>query len=73
MNKLVFEVNNGQKLELVQRQDDGPTLICSPNAPDNEAYISAGDFVQLINLYRYYKQYDIQNDWINPDGKNKED
>lgn len=42
------------------------------NAPDNEAYISAGDFVQLINLYRYCKRYDIQNDWINPNGKNTE-
>ena len=53
MNKLVFEVNNGRKLELVQREDNGTTLICSLDAPDNEAYISAGDFVQLINLYRY--------------------
>lgn len=35
MNKLVFEVNNGRKLKLVQR-------------------------------------YDIQNDWINPNGKNAE-
>lgn len=45
MNKLVFKVNNGGTLELVQREDDGPTLICSTNAPDNESYISAGDFV----------------------------
>lgn len=70
MNKLVFEVNNGETLELVQREDNGTTLICSLDAPDNEAYISAGDFVQLINLYRYCKRYDIQNDWINPNGKN---
>ena len=62
MNKLVFEVNNGRKLELVQREDNGTALICSLDAPDNEAYISAGDFVQLINLYRYSKRYDIQND-----------
>ena len=41
MNKLVFEVNNGRKLELVQREDNGTTLICSLDAPDNEAYISA--------------------------------
>lgn len=72
MNKLVFEVNNGRKLELVQREDNGTTLICSLDAPDNEAYISAGDFVQLINLYRYCKRHDIQNDWINPNGKNTE-
>lgn len=50
MNKLVFEVNNGRKLELVQREDNGTTLICSLDAPDNEAYISAGDFVQLITF-----------------------
>ena len=72
MNKLVFEVNNGEKLELVQRQDNGPVLNCSLDAPDNAAYISAADFVQLINLYRYYKRYDIKNEWINPNGKNEE-
>lgn len=27
MNKLVFEVNNGRKLELVQRENNGTTLI----------------------------------------------
>lgn len=27
MNKLVFEVNNGRKLELVQREDNGTTLF----------------------------------------------
>nr|DAQ31022.1 MAG TPA: hypothetical protein [Caudoviricetes sp.] len=72
MNKLVFEVNDGETLELVQREDNGTTLICSLDAPDNEAYISAADFVQLINLYRYYKRYDIINEWINPNGKNEE-
>ena len=45
MNKLVFEVNNGETLELVQREDNGTVLICSLDAPDNETYISAGDFV----------------------------
>ena len=45
MNKLMFEVNNGRKLELVQREDNGTVLICSLDAPDNETYISAGDFV----------------------------
>ena len=44
MNKLVFEVNNGRKLELVQ----------------------------MINLYRYCKRYDIKNDCINHNGKNME-
>lgn len=38
MNKLVFEVNNSKKLELVQREDNGTTLICSLDAPDNKAY-----------------------------------
>ena len=72
MNKLVFEVNNGRKLELVQWEDNGMILIRSLDTPDKEAYISAGDFVQLVNLYRYYKRYDIKNDWINPNGKNTE-
>lgn len=40
-----------------------------------EAYEKAKkllDSVQLINLYRYCKRYDIKNDWINPNGKNAE-
>lgn len=27
MNKLVFEVNNGETLELVQREDNGTTIF----------------------------------------------
>ena len=34
--------------------------------------ISAGDFVMLINWYKYIKDNDIKNDFINPHGKNKE-
>lgn len=37
MNKLVFEVNNGRKLELVQREDNGTTLICSLDVPQVRA------------------------------------
>ena len=33
--------------------------------------IPAGDMVMLVNLYKYIKEHDIQNDFINPHGKNK--
>ena len=32
--------------------------------------IDEGDFVMLMNYYRYIKDYDIKDDFINLDGKN---
>ena len=80
MNKLSYNVNNGRTLEILQRKHDGTALIITrdadgkdeANIPDNEAFISNGDMVMLINFYRYIKRNDIQHDFINPNGKNKE-
>lgn len=71
MNKISFDVNNCDTLELVQREHDGTCLIVNSDhdIPDNEAFISAGDMVMLLNFYRYVKRHDIQNDFINPSGK----
>ena len=33
--------------------------------------IPAGDMVMLVNLYKHIKENDIQNDFINPHGKNE--
>lgn len=38
----------------------------------NDIEISNGNMVMLFNLYQYIKRNDIQNDFINPYGKNKE-
>lgn len=32
--------------------------------------IPAGDMVMLVNFYKYIKENDIKNDFINPHGKN---
>lgn len=76
MNKISFDINNNGKVELVQREHDGKVLISYSDKdienPDNLAFINPGDFVMLINYYRYIKRNDIQNDFINPTGKNKE-
>lgn len=79
MNVLSYDINNGRQLELIQREHDGSVLIVRKDSngehepiPDNEAFISAADMVMLINYYRYIKSNDIQNDFINPGGGNKE-
>lgn len=79
MNKFTYSTNNGGTLELIQRERDGKVLIVSKDEkgdhesiPDSEAFITPGDMVMLINFYRYIKQNDIQNDFINPEGKNRE-
>lgn len=79
-NIISFDVNNGGKMKLIQREHDGSCLIttedekgmCNSLLSDKEAFISNGDMVMLLNYYSYIKRYDIQNDFINPDGKNKE-
>lgn len=62
MNTLSFNVNNGRVLKLIQRQHDGKVLISIEDAkgdldliPDNEAFISAGDAVMLVNYFRNCK------------------
>lgn len=76
MNKAIeLLVNNSQTLFLTQTSSDGDTIL---NRYDGdrmtyECSIPAGDMVMLLNLYRYVKRYDIQNDFINPSGKNHDE
>lgn len=53
----------------MQKDHDGTVIVSSAGRED---YISNGDMVMLMNLYRYIKDNDIQNDFINPYRKNKE-
>lgn len=71
IQKLTYNINNGGKLELIQRGNDGSVLISDDSISKIE-FIPPEDMVMLINLYRYIKENDIQNDFINPYGKNKE-
>lgn len=75
-NTLTFKVNNNRLLNLVQNELDGTVHVNTYDKEDgyiNKCNIPSGDMVMLINLYRYIKENDIQNDFINPNGKNKED
>lgn len=74
MKTISFEVNNGGTLKVTQRMHNGCVLISNEahDIPDNEALISPGDFVMLLNFYRYIKRNNIHHDFINPNGKNKE-
>lgn len=59
MNTISFEINNQRRMELLQREHDGHTLLIIKDAegnhesiPDEEAFIDPGDFVMLMNYYR---------------------
>ena len=70
-----FNVNNGLTLSLNQSGHDKDVTVTAHdgnNPPEREYTISNGDFVMLLNFFRYVKDYDIQNDFINPYGKNTE-
>lgn len=78
MNKLTYFVNNNGAMEIKQNEPDGKvtvhTFYDGKDFSDkkNDIEIPNGDMVMLINLYQYVKRNDIQNDFINPNGKNKE-
>lgn len=64
MGALYFNVNNNGVLKVSQNCPDSKVEVTTPS--------SAGDFVMLLNYYRYIKDNDIQNDFINYHGKKKE-
>lgn len=71
---MLFHTNNHGFLNVEQATTDAPVKVRTGtnNTVERIEEISAGDFVMLINLYRYIKENDIQNDFINYHGKNKE-
>ncbi len=78
MNKLTYFVNNNGTMEITQDKPDGKVIVHTFHDSNdfddtrNDIEISNGDMLMLINLYQYIKSNDIQNDFINPNGKNQE-
>ena len=73
-NTLSFKTNNNGIMNMIQHEIDGKVTV--KRLEKDKGYntittIPAGDMVMLVNLYRYIKENDIQNDFINPHGKNK--
>lgn len=73
-NTLSFKTNNAGILNMIQHEVDGNIIV--KRLEKNNGYkqiveIPAGDMVMLVNLYKHIKENDIQNDFINPHGKNK--
>lgn len=73
-NTLSFKVNNGGILNMIQHEVDGNIIV--KRLEKNNGYkqiveIPAGDMVMLVNMYKYIKENDIRNDFINQYGKNK--
>jgi len=63
-DKMEFCVNNERKINLEQDRPDGPvnvTIWAAPSADgtcdcEDEYIISPGDFVTMLNWYRYQKE-----------------
>ena len=66
-----LEVNNGQTLFLDQISAGGDTILSCYDGEKMEydRKIPANDMVMLLNLYRYIKDNNILNEFINPDGR----
>lgn len=58
-----FKVNNQRKIQLEQAEPDGAVTVTTWSAEQNgirevesEYQISSGDFVMMLNWYRYQKE-----------------
>lgn len=75
-NAIEIDINNGGKLKVYQSEADKIRVGVSLEQIDSNGnvarrdLIDEGDFVMLMNYYRYIKDYDIQDDFINVNGKN---
>ena len=62
--KMKFEVNNGRTIEVFQARDDGPVYVTrfdSIGQKESSDIISAGDFIMMLNWYRYQKEHGNSN------------
>jgi hypothetical protein len=53
-----FNVNNGRVVEVVQASNDGPVYVFTYDCKgekESTKSISAGDFIIILNWYRYQK------------------
>ncbi len=74
-NTISLKVNNRELMNIMQNELDRGIkvkILNSKNFYKNFCDISNSDMVMLINLYKHIKENDIQNDFINPNRKNRE-
>lgn len=78
-NSIEVEINNGGKLRIKQTESDKARCGVSLETIDlsgevaRRDLIDEGDFVMLMNYYRYIKDYDIKDDFINRNGMNEKE
>lgn len=71
-NTLSFKINNNGIMNMIQHELDGKIVV--KRLGKDKGYktittIPAGDMVMLVNMYKYIKENNIQNAFINPYGK----
>lgn len=71
-NKITFDINNGGKVTLTQSKHNDDAIVKVMDNKDiiyDNYTINNGDFVMLLNYYKWIKDNDIQCDFINYNGK----
>ena len=70
-----FDVNNGIEIKLQQNAHDSFVVMTreDSNGLISKRTITAGQFVMMLNLYSHIMDNDIQNDFINPYGRKREE
>ena len=73
-NTLSFKTNNNGIMNMIQNDVDGKVIVKrleKDKGYKTIAVIPSNEMVMLVNMYKYIKENDIQNDFINPYGENK--
>lgn len=60
---MLFDINNQQIMNVTQAEPDGPVrvAVCYEDKIEKEFAVSAGDFVTMLNWYRYQKDHGNEN------------
>ena len=71
-NTLSFKTNNNGIMNMIQHELDGKIVV--KRLEKDKGYktntcIPAGDIDMLITMYKYIKENNIQNAFVNPNGK----
>lgn len=78
LNTIEIEINNYGKLRVCQSKDNKKEHTITLESIDSKGKVyrkdtmDEGDFVMLINYYRYTIDKNIKNDFINRDGNSEE-
>ena len=76
MSALTFDLTKSKTLEIAQEEHDDTVIVStkySCGGVEGSFIIPKEELINLLNMYAYVKNFDIQSYFLNPQGKNVDD